>query len=113
MSDPKASATTDQVLAAVNSLAVDHGKHHTVALWLSSVVLALLLGGGVVYGVLVSQVNDRIKTAQVATDAAVKAVSDNEARIQALSDSLAAQSPSLKKTLDGKLKALGFKDVTK
>lgn len=111
MSDqaPKATATVNDVLTAIEATA----NKHTLGLWLSSVIMAVVIGGGAVYGVLVSQVSDRLKTAQEATDAAVKAASDNEARLQALSDSLAAQSPALKKTLEAKLTALGFKAVTK
>lgn len=89
------------------------GKRHNVGLWLSSVMLALVLGGGAVYALLVSQVSERVQAAQEATATASRAISDNEARLQALSDSLAAQSPALKTTLNAKLTALGFKAVSK
>lgn len=109
MSDPKTPDSTAQILMAIAALE----KKHNVGLWIGSMVLALILGGSAFYAVLVSQVSDRLKTAQEATDTAVKAASDNEARLQALSDSLAAQSPSLKATLNAKLLALGFKAVSK
>lgn len=109
MSDPKTPDSTAQILMAIEAM----GKRHNVGLWLSSVVLALVLGGGAVYALLVSQVSDRVQQAQEATATASRAISDNEARLQALSDSLAAQSPALKATLNAKLTALGFKVVTK
>lgn len=110
--------TLESLKASIDALATSHGdatKRHTISLWAVAalVLVAVLATGFGVYFYMTGTVSPKLQQVSDLNATIQKTAAENDSKIQVLMESLAAQSPALRTTVNSKLKALGFQEVPK